>query len=156
MKIQRVTCMIGIRYSRESENFNLMHYFGPAEPIPVTEIPLHQAVNGADSVSMVRPFDEYETTRGAEYARLQSRFKKEVVELAYPTALAPFPHTIADVDLDETQIDSHDVTDMGAPVDERTALRKRLTDDLGVKLGFGNYSVERLRKMVAEAEEAAA
>lgn len=168
MKIQTVNALIGSRQKPEHEDYKLQVYRCGLDAVPVTEIPIYQAMNGLDSVTMVSPAGEYETGKQDEFDRLQAKFPKSV-HLAYPSAAAPMPKAIEDLDLTPDQIDRRPKREV--PVDvpgpvargqtvatetppdgSKAALRARLAE-LGVNVGFGNYSVARLQAMIDEAEK---
>lgn len=104
MKIQRVNCMVGIRIKPEDDTFRHQVFRQGIDAVPVTEIPLMQAMNGMDSISMVSVQDEYEISKMDEYARLQRLYKPEQMALCYPMASAPMPSEVKDLDLEPSQM----------------------------------------------------
>lgn len=172
MKIQTVNALIGSRQRPDHEDYKLQVYRCGIDAVPVTEIPIYQAMNGLESVTMVSAAGEYETSKQDEYDRLVRKFGENVA-LAYPSPGAPVPKTMEDLDLEPSQIDrtppreisplddvpgpvlrGQKVATEAPPPDSKAALRARLAE-LGVTVGFGNHSVARLQAMIEDAEKKA-
>lgn len=174
MKIEKVNVLVGVKQRPEDERFPLEVYQCGQSALPVTEIPILQAVNGLGSVSMLSVAGDFETSKQDEWDRLVAKYP-EYYQLAYPSAAVPFPKTLAELDVEPGQIDRHPTreipaeemaqsgpaargmtaaTDDDLPTD-RAELR-RLLGELGVNLGFGNHGVGRLQAELAAARAAKA
>lgn len=104
MEIQTVSCMVGIRTHPEEDTFTAEIYRTGVDAVPVTEIPVFQAMNGLESVTMVAPYGSYETTKKAELDRIRRKFKPDYVGVVYPSDGIPIPRTINDVQLEAHQM----------------------------------------------------
>jgi hypothetical protein len=172
MKVQTVNVMLSSRMRPEDVTFTHEIYECGPNAVPVTEIPVYQAMNGLDSVSMISPAGEYEIGKQEEWERIRAKFP-EHYQLAYPSAAVPMPKAIEDLDVEARQIERSPYREI-PPEDmnasgpaargqtlaieleklprDKAELRKKIAE-LGGHVPFGNWSVERLQAMLIDVQK---
>lgn len=173
MIIQKVNVLVGSRQAPEHQDYKLAVYKCGPDALPVTEVAILQAINGLESVTEVSPAGEYETTKEKEWQRLVRKYPR-AYHLCYPSAAVPMPKDISGLELEAHQFakvpPKEHVDDIEGPIargqtmavenaatggDPRLAIKKRLKEEFGIELPFGNYGLPRLQGML-EAELAKA
>lgn len=99
MEIQVVNAMVGVRQSPSDETFKLQLYKSGLDALPITELPILQAINGMESISDVSVVDTIEVKKQDEFNRLVEKYGEDAVKLVYPSPAAPMPKTVHDVEL---------------------------------------------------------
>lgn len=161
MKIETVSCLVSSRQDPSHEHFGLaVHRTGP-DAVPVSEIPILQAMHGFDAISMVKGFGAYETSRQEEWERLHRKYKREYVARVYPTMSSPMTTKIEDLHLERSQMDTRvketakvDDAAAEAELSEKETIKARLAE-LNFPLPFGNFGLPKLRAFLKEAESKA-
>lgn len=103
MKIDLINCVVGIYTNTPGEEEGNTQV--PQINMPVSELPIHIAVNGPQNIKMVRKVGEIDRSRAEEHQRLSEKFKPEVLAQVYPTAQTPMFTKVEELELTREQMD---------------------------------------------------